>query len=72
MKMATAALAAALAGGVGLGVLTMPAGARSEPALPPVSAEDLVASVLTAKAPALGGTVTVDNGLDLPALPGVP
>ncbi|MGH3753213.1 MAG: LolA family protein, partial [Pseudonocardiaceae bacterium] len=72
MKLATAALAAAAAGAIGLGVLTMPAGARSDPALPPVSAEDLVASVLTAKAPAFGGTVTVDNALGLPALPGGP
>jgi outer membrane lipoprotein-sorting protein len=71
MRLATAALAAVAAGAIGLGVLTMPAGARSEPALPPVSAEDLVASMLTAKTPALGGTVTVDNGLGLPALPGV-
>jgi len=71
MKLATAALAAVAAGAIGLGVLTMPAGARSEPALPPVSAEDLVASVLAAKTPAFGGTVTVDNGLGLPALPGV-
>jgi outer membrane lipoprotein-sorting protein len=72
MKLATAALAAAAAGAIGLGVLTMPAGARSEPALPPVSAEDLVASVLAAKTPAFGGTIAVDNGLGLPALPGVP
>ncbi len=72
MKLATAALAAAAAGAIGLGVLTMPASARSDPALPPVSAEDLVASVLTAKAPALGGTVTVDNALGLPALPALP
>jgi outer membrane lipoprotein-sorting protein len=71
MKLATAALAAVAVGAIGLGVLTMPAGARSEPALPPVSAEDLVASVLAAKTPAFGGTVTVDNGLGLPALPGV-
>lgn len=71
MKLGTAALAAAAAGAIGLGVLTMPAGARSDPALPPVSAEDLVASVLTAKTPAFGGTVTVDNGLGLPALPGM-
>ncbi|MDQ4010280.1 MAG: outer membrane lipoprotein carrier protein LolA [Actinomycetota bacterium] len=70
MKLATAALAAAAAGAIGLGVLTMPAGAESDPALPPVSAEDLVASVLTAKTPAFGGTVTVDNALGLPALPG--
>lgn len=72
MKLATAALAVAAAGAIGLGALTMPASARSDPALPPVSAEDLVASVLTAKAPALGGTITVDNALGLPALPGPP
>jgi outer membrane lipoprotein-sorting protein len=72
MKLATAALAAVAAGAIGLGVLTMPAAARSDPALPPVSAEDLVASVLTAKAPAFGGTVTVDNALGLPALPALP
>jgi outer membrane lipoprotein-sorting protein len=71
MKLATAALAMAAAGAIGLGVLTMPAGAGADPSLPPVSAEDLVASVLTAKVPALGGTVTVHNALGLPALPGV-
>jgi outer membrane lipoprotein-sorting protein len=71
MKLATAALAVTAAGAIGLGVLTMPAGAETDPALPPVSAEDLVASVLTAKVPALGGTVTVHNALGLPALPGV-
>jgi outer membrane lipoprotein-sorting protein len=71
MKLATAAVAVAAAGAIGLGVLTMPAGAGAEPSLPPVSAEDLVASVLTAKVPALGGTVTVHNALGLPALPGV-
>lgn len=70
MKLATAALAAAAAGAIGLGALTLPAGATSDPALPPVSPEDLVASVLTAKTPAFGGTVTVDNALGLPALPG--
>lgn len=71
MKLATAALAMAAAGAIGLGVLTMPAGAGADPSLPPVSAEDLVASVLTTKVPALGGTVTVHNALGLPALPGV-
>jgi outer membrane lipoprotein-sorting protein len=71
MKLATAALAVTAAGAIGLGVLTMPAGAGADPALPPVSAEDLVASVLTSKVPALGGTVTVHNALGLPALPGV-
>lgn len=71
MKLATAALAAAAVGAIGLGVLTMPAGAGADPALPPVSPEGLVASVLTAKIPALGGTVAVHNALGLPALPGV-
>lgn len=71
MKLSTAALAAAAAGAIGLGALTLPASAGSAPALPPVSADDLVASVLTAKAPAFGGTVEVDNGLGLPALPGM-
>lgn len=71
MKLSTVALATAAAGAIGLGVLTVPAGAGSEPALPEVSAEELVASVLTAKAPAFGGTVRVDNALGLPALPGL-
>ena len=71
MKLTTAALALATAGAISLGVLVIPAGAGSDPQLPPVSAEDLVASVLTAKVPALGGTVAVHNALGLPALPGV-
>jgi outer membrane lipoprotein-sorting protein len=71
MKLATVAVAVTMAGAIGVGMLTMPAGAGTEPSLPPVSAEDLVASVLTAKVPALGGTVTVHNALGLPALPGV-
>ncbi|MGH3769908.1 MAG: LolA family protein [Pseudonocardiaceae bacterium] len=71
MKLTRAALAMTAAGTIGLGVLTMPAGAGADPSLPPVSAEDLVTSVLTAKVPALAGTVTVHNALGLPALPGV-
>lgn len=70
MKLSTVALGAAAAGAVGLGVLTVPAGAGAEPTLPKVSAEDLVASVLTAQPPALAGVVEVDNALGLPALPG--
>ncbi|MGH3943949.1 MAG: LolA family protein [Pseudonocardiaceae bacterium] len=69
MKLVRVALAAVIAGAIVLGVLTMPAIARSDPALPPVSAEDLVASVLNAKTPAFGGTVKVDNALGLPPLP---
>lgn len=71
MKLSTAALATAAAGAIGLGALTVPAGAGAEPALPEVSAEELVASVLTAQPPALGGVVEVDNALGLPALPGL-
>ena len=71
MKLATAALAVTAAGAIGLGALTIPAGAGPEPTLPPVSAEDLVASVLAAKVPPLDGTVTVHNALGLPPLPGV-
>ncbi|HEY2762996.1 MAG TPA: outer membrane lipoprotein carrier protein LolA [Pseudonocardiaceae bacterium] len=71
MKLSTAALGATAAGAIGLGALTLPASAGSAPALPPVSPEDLVASVLTAKAPAFGGNVEVDNALGLPALPGM-
>lgn len=71
MRLTAAALAVATASAIGLGALTMPAGAGADPALPPVSPEDLVASVLAAKVPALGGTVAVHNALGLPALPGV-
>ncbi|MGH3914773.1 MAG: LolA family protein [Pseudonocardiaceae bacterium] len=71
MKLSTVALATAAVGAIGLGVLTVPADAGSAPQLPDVSAEELVASVLTAQAPAFGGTVEVDNALGLPALPGL-
>ncbi|GAY13186.1 hypothetical protein [Pseudonocardia sp. N23] len=63
----------AVAGAVGLGLLAVPAGAGAAPELPPVSAEDLVTSVIEAKDPGpLHGTVTLDNQLGLPALAGVP
>ena len=63
----------AVAGAVGLGLLAVPAGAGAAPELPPVSAEDLVTSVIQAKDPGpLHGTVTLDNALGLPAIPGVP
>ncbi|MPZ66055.1 MAG: outer membrane lipoprotein carrier protein LolA [Pseudonocardiaceae bacterium] len=68
---ARAGLATAAAGAIGLGVLTVPAGAGQAPSLPDVAAEQLVASVLTAKPPALAGTVQLDNALGLPALPGM-
>jgi outer membrane lipoprotein-sorting protein len=62
----------AVAGIVGLGLLAIPAGAGAAPELPPVSAEDLVSSVLAAKPGAFGGTVELDNNLGLPALPDLP
>lgn len=71
MKVAIAAVSAAAVGAIGLGAMTVPALAGSAPSLPPVSPEDLVASVLTAKPPAFGGTVEVDNALGLPSLPGM-
>jgi len=40
MKLARAALAVAAAGAIGLGVLTIPAGAGTDPALPPVSNDE--------------------------------
>lgn len=59
-------------GATGLGVLAAPAGAGTDPDLPPVEAQALVESMLRADVPALSGTVGLDNGLDLPAVPGVP
>lgn len=64
-----AALCVAGTGVAGLALLATPAGAGPSPSLPPVGAEQLVQSVMQAKVPALGGTVTVDNELGLPALP---
>lgn len=68
----TAAAGIAVAGVVGLGLLAVPAGAGAAPVLPPVTPEELVASVLTADPDAFAGTVEVDNSLGLPPLPGVP
>jgi outer membrane lipoprotein-sorting protein len=62
----------AVAGAVGLGLLAVPAGAGAAPALPPVSPEDLVSSVLAAHPGPFGGTVEVDSRLGLPALPNLP
>jgi outer membrane lipoprotein-sorting protein len=67
------AAAGTAAGVVGLVVLASPAGAgEAPPALPPVSAEALVESVLSTEAiPALAGSVEVENNLGLP-IPGMP
>ena len=63
--------AVVVAGAVALGVAVAPSAAAAPP-LPPVSPEDLVASVISAQPGPLNGTVTVDNELGLPALPGAP
>ena len=68
----TGGIGAAVAALVGIGVAVAP-GATAVQALPPVTPEQLVESVMTAPDPgALNGTVTVDNALGLPALPGLP
>jgi outer membrane lipoprotein-sorting protein len=53
-------------------VMAMPASAGDAPVLPAISAENLVQSVATAKAPALAGKVEVTNNLGLPSLNFVP
>lgn len=66
------AVAGTTAGVVGLVVLATPAGAgEAPPALPPISAEELVQSVMTAEIPALAGSVELEEslGLPLPILP---
>ena len=70
--MRVGAAGVAVAGVVGLGLLALPGGAGASPVLPPVSPEDLVASVLQADPDAFNGTVELDNALGLPAVPGVP
>jgi len=67
------AAAGTAAGVVGLVVLATPAGAgEAPPALPPISAQSLVQSVLNTKQiPAFAGSVEVENDLGLP-IPGLP
>ena len=68
----TVAAGIAVAGVVGLGLLAVPAGAGAAPDLPPVTPEELVASVIAADPDAFAGTVELDNNLGLPPLPEVP
>jgi outer membrane lipoprotein-sorting protein len=68
----TAAAGIAVAGAVGLGLLAVPAGAGAQPALPPVDPEELVRSVLARDPQPLAGAIELENGLGLPALPGLP
>lgn len=63
--------AALLAGAIGLGLVLAPV-AGAQPDLPPVSAEELVASVATAEPGPFAGVVSIDNQLGLPAIPGAP
>lgn len=66
------AAAGTAAGVVGLVLLATPAGAgEAPPALPPISAESLVESVLNTEVPALAGSVKLENNLGLP-IPGMP
>jgi outer membrane lipoprotein-sorting protein len=66
------AASVAVAGAVGLGMLAVPAGAGAAPELPPVTPEELVSSVLTARPGPFDGTAELDNALGLPALPNMP
>jgi outer membrane lipoprotein-sorting protein len=66
------AAAGTAAGVIGLVVLATPAGAgEAPPALPPISAEQLVESVLNTEIPAFAGSVELQNNLGLP-IPGMP
>ncbi|MFL6124633.1 LolA family protein [Actinophytocola sp.] len=66
------AAAGTAAGVVGLVLLATPAGAgEAPPALPSISAQALVQSVLDTQVPAFSGSVEVENHLGLP-LPGIP
>jgi outer membrane lipoprotein-sorting protein len=65
------ALTAAALGAAGLAALALPAGAGPQPDLPPVSATDLLASVMSVQPPAMNGTIELDNALGLPMLPGL-
>ncbi|MDL5156425.1 LolA family protein [Actinomycetospora termitidis] len=67
-----AAGAVVAAGAVAAGVVGIGGTAAAQPQLPPVSPEDLVASVMTAQPGPFNGTVGIDNELGLPALPGAP
>jgi outer membrane lipoprotein-sorting protein len=62
----------AVTGGIGLGLLTVPAGAGAAPVLPPVAPDELVSSVLAAKEEPFAGSVQLNNELGLPALPDAP
>ncbi|MEU4253685.1 sigma-E factor regulatory protein RseB domain-containing protein [Amycolatopsis sp. NPDC026612] len=64
----TAAVLGTALGAGGLAFVAMPASADDKPALPQVSAEELIQSVVQAKPGAFDGTVKVSNDLGLPAV----
>jgi outer membrane lipoprotein-sorting protein len=66
------AVGATAVGLVALGFVVVPLAAKAQQEPPPVSPEELVGSVLTAKPGAFAGSVQLDNRLGLPALPGLP
>lgn len=68
----TAAAAGAVGGLATLTILAIPTGATAAPELPTITAEQLIDNVVGAEPPAFGGTVEVENGLGLPAVPGLP
>jgi outer membrane lipoprotein-sorting protein len=67
-----AAAVGVAAGAVALALVASPAGAGQSPTLPSTTPDALVASVLTARLPAMSGTVQITNNLGLPSLPGLP
>lgn len=60
------------AGVAALALLASPAGAGQSPSLPTTTPDALVQSMLTARLPAMSGTVEIDNSLGLPAMAGLP
>ncbi len=60
------------AGAVALALLASPAGAGQSPSLPNTTPDALVQSILTARLPAMSGTVEIDNSLGLPDVPVLP
>ncbi|CAM3026315.1 outer membrane lipoprotein carrier protein LolA [Saccharomonospora xinjiangensis] len=70
-RAAVIAVSGTALGAAGLGVLAVPAGAGEAPELPAVEPLALVELVLRSDAPALSGSITVDNELGLPKIDGM-
>ena len=68
-----AAAVGVVAGVAALTLVASPAGAGQSPSLPRTTPDALVQSIITARLPAMSGTVQIDNSLGLPVnLAGVP